>query len=101
MANAATVKKQQKQVWVRSAYKSYLSSFTVDNAQKLGGFSGLDLLFNFHSQIGKSLKEHGGLKIHISSIGLYRKSVDPKDNEGKLSIALGLIKDYNKMGGDL
>ena len=25
------------------AYKSYLSSFTVDNAQKLGGFSGLDL----------------------------------------------------------
>ena len=96
----ATVKKQQKQVRGRSAYKSYLSSFTVDNTQKLGGFSGLDLLFNFHPQIEKSLKEHGGLKIHISSIGLYRKSVDPKDNEGKLSIALGLIKDYNKVPED-
>ena len=61
----------------RSAYKSYLSSFTVDNAQKLfiGGFSGLDLLFNFHPQLEQSLKEHGGLKIHMSSIGLYRKSV--------------------------
>ena len=61
----------------------------------------LDLLFNFHPQIDKSLKEHGGLKIYISSIGLYRKSVDPKDNEGKLSIALGLIKDYyNKVPHD-
>ena len=39
----ATVKKQQKQVRGRSAYKSYMSSFTVDNTQKLGGFSGLDL----------------------------------------------------------
>ena len=35
----ATVKKQQKQVRGRSAYKSFLSSFTVDNTQKLGGFS--------------------------------------------------------------
>ena len=74
----ATVKKQQKQVRGRSAYKSYLSSFTVDNAQKLfiGGFSGLDLLFNFHPQLEQSLKEHGGLKIHISSIGLYRGKVN-------------------------
>ena len=39
---AATVKKQQKQVKGRSAYKSYLSSFTVDNTQKVGGFSGLN-----------------------------------------------------------
>ena len=71
---AATVKKQQKQVRGRSAYKSYLSSFTIDNTQKIGGFSGLDLLFNFHPQIETSLREHGGLKVHISSLGLYHKA---------------------------
>ena len=78
---AATVKKQQKQVRGRSAYKFYLSSFTVDNTQKVGGFSGLELLHNFIPQIEQSLKEHGGLKIHISSIGLYRKSVDPRHGQ--------------------
>ena len=78
---AATVKKQQKQVRGRSAYKSYMSSFTMDNTQKVGGFAGLDLLHNFIPQIEQSLKKHGGLKYHISSTGLYRKSVDPKDNE--------------------
>ena len=45
---AATVKKQQKQVRGRSAYKSYVSSFTVDNTQKVGGFAGLDLLLDWH-----------------------------------------------------
>ena len=34
--HVAAVKKQQKQVKGRPAYKSYLSSFTIDNAQKLG-----------------------------------------------------------------
>eukprot|EP01048_Picozoa_sp_COSAG05_P030409 COSAG05_NODE_10546_length_559_cov_2.967391_1_plen_125_part_00 len=77
----ATAKKQQKQVKGRSAYKSYLSSFTLDNTEKVGGFAGLNLLHSFQPQLEQSLKEHGGLKIHISSIGLYRKSVDPKDNE--------------------
>ena len=48
---AATVKKQQKQVRGRPAYKSYVSSFTVDNTQKVGGFASLDLLHNFHPQI--------------------------------------------------
>ena len=96
----ATAKKQQKQVKGRSAYKSYLSSFTLDNTEKVGGFAGLDLLHSFQPQLEQSLKEHGGLKIHISSIGLYRKSVDPKDNDGKLSIALGLMKDYNKAPDD-
>ena len=65
----ATVKTQQKQVRGRSAYKSYLSSFTVDNTQKVGGFSGLELLHNFIPQIEQSLKEHGGLKIHIYLLG--------------------------------
>ena len=67
---AATVKKQQKQVKGRSAYKSYLSSFTINNTQKIGGFSGLDLLHGFQKQLEQSLKDHGGLKIHISSIKL-------------------------------
>ena len=79
---AATVKKQRKQVRGRSAYKSYLSSFTIDNTQKIGGFSGLDLLSNFNPQIEQSLKEHGGLKIHMSSIGLFRKSVPTKTGDG-------------------
>ena len=74
----ATAKKQQKQVKGRSAYKSYLSSFTLDNTEKVGGFAGLDLLHSFQPQLEQSLKEHGGLKIHISSIGLYRKSVRKK-----------------------
>ena len=56
----ATAKKQQKQVKGRSAYKSYLSSFTADNTQKLGGFSGLNLLLKLNPQTEKSLKEHGG-----------------------------------------
>ena len=64
----ATAKKQQKQVKGRSAYKSYLSSFTLDNTEKVGGFAGLDLLHSFQPQLEQSLKEHGGLKIHISSI---------------------------------
>ena len=64
---AATVKKQ---VRGRFAYKSYVSSFIVDNIEKVGGFAGLDLLHNFIPQIKQSLKEHGGLKIHISSAGL-------------------------------
>ena len=72
-----------------------MSSFTVDNTEKVGGFSGLDLLHNFIPQIEQSLKGHGGLKIHISSTGLYRKSVENEDNERKLSIALGLMNDYN------
>ena len=41
---AATVKKQ---VRGRFAYKSYVSSFIVDNIEKVGGFAGLDLLHNF------------------------------------------------------
>ena len=85
---AATVKKQQQRVKGRSAYKSYIASFTIDNTQKLGGFSGLDLLHSFKPQIEQSLKQHGGLKIHISSIGLYRKAVNPK------------VKDYNKLPDD-
>ena len=36
--HVAAVKKQQKQVKGRLAYKSYLSSFTIDNAQKLGRY---------------------------------------------------------------
>ena len=76
----ATAKKQQKQVKGRSAYKSYLSSFTLDNTEKVGGFAGLNLLHSFQPQLEQSLKEHGGLKIHISSIGLYRKSVQEGDD---------------------
>ena len=89
---AATVKKQQQRVKGRSAYKSYIASFTVDNTEKLGGFNGLELLHSFKPQIEKSLKKHGGLKIHISSVGLYRKAVDTKDNDGKLSVALNLVE---------
>ena len=35
---AIIVKKQQKHVRGRSAYKSYVSGFTVDSTHKLGGF---------------------------------------------------------------
>ncbi len=43
---AATIKKQQQRVKGRSAYKSYIDSFTIDNTEKLPGFDGLDLLYS-------------------------------------------------------
>ena len=66
MASAAGVlplliKKQQQRVKGRSAYKSYIASFTMDNTEKLPGFNGLNLLHSFKPQIEKSLKNYGGL----------------------------------------
>ena len=84
----------------RSAYKSYVASFTEENTEHIPGFDGLQLLQDFIPHVQSSLKKHHGLKIHISATGLYRKGIDTKDNEGKLSIALGLMKDWNKVPDD-
>ena len=35
----------------RTAYKSYVASYTQQNSQEIPGFSGLSLLFNFAPQL--------------------------------------------------
>ena len=70
----------------RTAYKSYVGSYSQTNSDKVGGDAGVQILRNFTPQIRASLSEHGGLKIHISSTALYRKSVDAVD-----------VSDYNSM----
>ena len=60
------------QVTGRSAYKAYESSYTQDNTQKIMGWDGLSLLQNFKAQLINDFQKHGGLKIHISALALYK-----------------------------
>jgi hypothetical protein len=84
--NNRTQKTKRPLIIGRTAYKSYVGSYTQTNTDKVGGVAGVQLLRNFTPQIRASLSEHGGLKIHISSTALYRKSVDAVD-----------VSDYNSM----
>ena len=90
----------------RTAYKSYLASYTEDNTDKIGGHDGLHMLRDFTSQIKSSLSKHGGLKIHISSTGLYRKSGPNKganglyDDKYHVYIDNEYQMDYNKLPDD-
>lgn len=59
----------------RTAYKSYLSSYTQANTAELNGWDGLALLYNFSPQIINDFRRHGGLKLHVSALCLYRKRV--------------------------
>jgi hypothetical protein len=59
----------------RSAYKSYIASYTQANTAELPGWDGLALLYNFSPQITDIFRQHGGLKIHVSALCLYRKRV--------------------------
>jgi hypothetical protein len=67
------------QVTGRSAYKAYVSSYTQDNTQKIMGWDGLSLLQNFKAQLINDFRRHGGLKIHISALALYKKAVSADD----------------------
>ena len=53
-------------IHTRSAYKSYLSSYTQENDQGLQGWAGLEMMFNFLPVLEKELAKHKGLKIHVS-----------------------------------
>jgi hypothetical protein len=57
----------------RAAYKSYLSSYSQPNTTDLTGWDGLALLYNFSPQIIDDFRRHGGLKLHVSALCLYRK----------------------------
>eukprot|EP01047_Picozoa_sp_COSAG01_P027735 COSAG01_NODE_1839_length_9079_cov_16.478731_2_plen_222_part_00 len=59
----------------RTAYKSYIASYTQANTAELPGWDGLALLYNFSPQITDIFRQHGGLKIHVSALCLYRKRV--------------------------
>ena len=93
-------KRRTTRVKGRTAYKTYVASYSEANTDKIGGFDGVQLLHDFNPQLEESLSQHGGLKVHVSATGLFRKSVDTKDNEGKLSTALSLSKDFNKLPDD-
>ena len=58
----------------RTAYKSYLTSYTMENTQRLMGWQGLSLLQNFTPQATSDFKKHGGLKVHVSALVLYKKA---------------------------
>ena len=62
-------------IHTRSAYKSYLSSYTQENDQGLQGWAGLELLYNFLPVLEKELAKHKGLKIHVSALSLSKQTV--------------------------
>ena len=63
----------------RSAYKSYLTSYTLENTQRLMGWYGLTLLQNFTPQATADFEKHGGLKVHVSVLALYKKAAPSGD----------------------
>eukprot|EP01048_Picozoa_sp_COSAG05_P006094 COSAG05_NODE_380_length_10564_cov_116.331676_1_plen_171_part_00 len=62
-------------IHTRSAYKSYLSSYTQENDQGLQGWAGLEMMFNFLPVLEKELAKHKGLKIHVSALSLSKQTV--------------------------
>ena len=65
----ATPPRPKPSITGRSAYKSYVASYTQQNSQEIPGFSGLSLLFNFVPQLTADFQKHGGIKIHVSALG--------------------------------
>jgi hypothetical protein len=67
-----------KRVQQRTAYKQYISSDTLDNDEGLVGWDGLQLLRGFTPSLQHSFRQHGGLKVHISVLAIFKKQFDDK-----------------------
>jgi hypothetical protein len=58
-------------VSARTAYKSYLGSFTVQNTSYLPGLAGLELLEHFKPTLKETFAKYKGLKVHLSAVARY------------------------------
>ena len=60
----------------RTAYKSYLASFTLNNHKRLQGFKGFDLLQQFTPVLSELIAKHGGIKFHASARCMMDKTLE-------------------------
>ena len=60
--------KPKLRVTERSAYKSYLTSYTLHNRKRVGGLAGFNLLHELTPHLSTALKHHGGIKFHVTVI---------------------------------
>ena len=65
-----------KRIVARSAYKSYLNAWSLDNTQGIPGWAGLELLYHFLPTLKLLFAEHEGLKIHLSALNEFQQSID-------------------------
>ena len=68
-----------KRIVARSAYKSYLNAWSLDNTQGIPGWAGLELLYHFLPTLKLLFAEHKGLKIHLSALNEFQQSIDGKN----------------------
>jgi hypothetical protein len=102
-----------KQVFTRSAYKNFISTFTVQNDEKVKGFKGLKILKEVKRKLKSTLQEHGQIKYYAVARLLMKKKLDDKvlertddfyvagqkhelQREDQISEAVGLDIDYFK-----
>ena len=65
-----------KRIVARSAYKSYLNAWSLDNTQGIPGWAGLELLYHFLPTLKQLFAKHKGLKIHLSALNEFQQSID-------------------------
>ena len=70
-----------KQIFTRSAYKNFISTFTVQNDEKIKGFDGLKLLKEFKRKLKSTMREHGQIKYYAVARLLMKKKLEGKTIE--------------------
>ena len=60
----------------RTAYKSYLTSFTLHNVNQVHGLQGFKLLNEFTPTLNQLLAQHGGIKFHTTARCLMQKTLN-------------------------
>jgi hypothetical protein len=66
------------QVFTRSAYKNFISTFTVQNDEKVKGFKGLKILKEVKRKLESTMQEHGQIKYYAVARLLMKKKLDDK-----------------------
>ena len=62
----------------RTSYKNYLAAFTLVNLDKLPGNKGIQLIKKFEPTLREYVRKHGGIKYHISTRCLVKKTLNGK-----------------------
>jgi hypothetical protein len=62
----------------RYSYKPYLAALTLHNLDKLPGNKGIELIKKFEPTLREYMRKHGGIKYHISSRCLVKKTLNGK-----------------------
>ena len=67
--------KPKPRITERTAYKSYLSSFILQNHKRVGGLAGFNLIHEMSPHLISALKHHGGIKFHVTAVCLMTRQM--------------------------